>query len=176
MPAPEYYPQFFTATILEWKHLLKPDKYKDIIIDSMDFMVRNEWVNIHGFVIMPNHLHFIWQILYGYTLDAVQRNFLKFTAQQIKFDLQKTNSTYLNRFKVKAKDRHHQFWERRPLSVDLYSPKVYTQKLNYIHNNPIQEKWQLCKYPEEYRYSSARFYNTGKDDWGFLSRCLCIGN
>jgi hypothetical protein len=26
---PEYWPQFFTATILEWKPLLKPDKYKD---------------------------------------------------------------------------------------------------------------------------------------------------
>jgi hypothetical protein len=24
-------PQFFTATILEWKRLLKPDKYKDIL-------------------------------------------------------------------------------------------------------------------------------------------------
>ena len=28
----EFYPDYFTATILEWKHLLKPDKYKDIIL------------------------------------------------------------------------------------------------------------------------------------------------
>ena len=165
----EYYPQFFTATILEWKHLLKEDKYKEVIINSVTFMVREKRVKIYGFVIMPNHLHFIWQILTGYTLDAVQRNFLKFTAQQIKFDLLKTNTSLLKKFKVNAKDREYQFWERRPLSVDLYSPKVFNQKLQYIHNNPIQEKWQLCKYPEEYWYSSARFYNSGKDDWGFLS-------
>jgi hypothetical protein len=32
------YPYFFTATILEWKHLLKPDKYKDIIIKSLLYL------------------------------------------------------------------------------------------------------------------------------------------
>ena len=31
------YPQFFTATNLEWKKLLKPDKYKDIVISSLRF-------------------------------------------------------------------------------------------------------------------------------------------
>ena len=35
---PEY-PQFFTATCLEWKKLLHPDKYKDIITDRMKFLV-----------------------------------------------------------------------------------------------------------------------------------------
>lgn len=29
--------QFFTATILEWKQLLKADEYKQIIIDSLLF-------------------------------------------------------------------------------------------------------------------------------------------
>jgi hypothetical protein len=28
------YPHFFTASIYELKHLLKPDKYKQIIVDS----------------------------------------------------------------------------------------------------------------------------------------------
>ena len=29
------YPYFFTATNLEWEKLLDPDKYKDVIIESM---------------------------------------------------------------------------------------------------------------------------------------------
>ena len=33
------WPQYFTATNLEWKKLLQPDKYKDIIIDSFRFLV-----------------------------------------------------------------------------------------------------------------------------------------
>jgi len=33
--------QFFTASILEWKKLLIPGKYKDIIISSLQFLVEN---------------------------------------------------------------------------------------------------------------------------------------
>ena len=58
----EYYPQFFTATILEWKHLLRPDKYKNIIADSLNFLVKEKRVAVYGFVIMPNHMHLVWHI------------------------------------------------------------------------------------------------------------------
>jgi putative transposase len=58
-------PQFFTATILEWKRLLKPDKYKDIIISSLEFLVRNKRVQVNAFVIMDNHIHLIWQMMEG---------------------------------------------------------------------------------------------------------------
>jgi len=38
--------QFFTATILEWKKLLKRGKYKDIIISSLQFLVENNRVKV----------------------------------------------------------------------------------------------------------------------------------
>jgi REP element-mobilizing transposase RayT len=76
------YPQFFTATNLEWKTLLQPDKYKDIIIESMRFVVNNNRVIIYGFVIMVNHIHIIWQMKAGKTRENVQRDFLKHTAQE----------------------------------------------------------------------------------------------
>ncbi len=34
-----HYPHFFTATILEWKHLLHDDEMKDIVLNSLSFMV-----------------------------------------------------------------------------------------------------------------------------------------
>ncbi len=37
--------------------------------------------------------------------------------------------------------------------------KFIIQKLNYIHNNPCVAG--LCTLPEEYEYSSAKFYITG---------------
>ena len=88
------YPQFFTATNLEWKKLLKLDKYKDIVISSMIFLVKNKRVRIFSFVIMENHIHLIWQILPGHTPEAVQRDFLKYTAQRIKKDLLKNRPSY----------------------------------------------------------------------------------
>ena len=67
------------------------------------------------------------------------------------------------------------FWERNPKSIDLYTPKIIYQKLDYIHANPVQEKWNLCKEPKDYIYSSAEFYETGIDRFGLLTHIGEIG-
>lgn len=167
-----HYIQFFTATVLWWKKLLRPDKYKQLIVDSMRFLVEDKRVRIYGFVIMPNHLHLVWSINENHLREDVQRDFLKYTAQQIKFDLQKHHPQVLPYFEVNLKDRQYQFWERNPLSVDLYDRKVVEQKLVYIHNNPLQEKWNLVTHPGDYWYSSYRYYHTGIDDFGFLTHYM----
>jgi hypothetical protein len=41
--------------------------------------------------------------------------------------------------------------------------------MNYVHNNPIQAKWRLADFPENYFYSSARFYETGVDPFGLIT-------
>jgi len=43
---------FTTATILEWKHLLKNDALKDNIIDSLRFLVKENRAVVYDFVIM----------------------------------------------------------------------------------------------------------------------------
>jgi putative transposase len=125
-------------------------------------MVTKKWVEVNAFVIMSNHIHLIWQIKEGYERDAVQRNFLKFVSQTIKRDLEKNHPKVLARFYVNAKDRKYQFWERNPLSIDLWTKEVFIQKMEYIHNNPVAAG--LCVYPEDYKYSSAKFYESGNDN------------
>ena len=161
------YPQFFTATNLEWEKLLKPDKYKYIVIDSLRFMVKEKRIILYAFVIMDNHMHLIWQMQAGIKPADVQRDLLKYTAQKIKTDLQKNHPKVLSLFKVKSKDRQYQFWERNALSTELSTAKVFAQKLNYIHNNPV--KAGLCTLPEEYRFSSASLYELNKTEWEFLT-------
>jgi REP element-mobilizing transposase RayT len=165
----DYHPQFFTATILNWMPLLADDQYKDIIIKSLRFLKDEQSVKIYAFVIMPNHMHLIWQIQDGHDLSKVQLRLLKFTAQQFKFRLGDTGNDLLRKFKVALKDREYQFWQRNPLSIDLWTPDVFMQKLDYIHNNPLQEKWKLAEYPEDYKYSSARFYMTGDDEFDLVT-------
>jgi putative transposase len=163
------YLAFFTATILNWNHLLKSDKYKDIIIESLKFLVNNKKVVLSAFVIMPNHIHLVWRINKDLNYENIQRDFLKFTAQEILRDLKKYNSSKLKIFYVDAKDRKYQIWERNALSIKIFSDKVAYEKINYIHNNPIQEGWSLCELPEMYKYSSARFYKEEFDEWGMLT-------
>lgn len=37
-----------------------------------------------------------------------------------------------------------------------------TSTLEYIHNNPCMERWQLCEFSEQYPFSSARDYLLNK--------------
>lgn len=87
----------------------------------------------------------------------------------MKFKLLQTNKFKPELYRVNAKDREYQFWERNALSVDLWSQKVFEQKLNYIHDNPLQDKWRLAEFAEGYKYSSAKFYMTGVNEFGLLT-------
>jgi putative transposase len=92
---------------------------------------------------------------------------MTFTAQKIKEDLQEHNPTLLEGFKVEAKDRLYQIWERNPLTVDLFSPKVFHQKIDYVHFNAVRAG--QCINAENYYYSSAKFYTTGVDVFNMLT-------
>jgi len=83
--------------------------------------------------------------------------------------LQQNHPAVLEKFRVNVKDSQYQLWEHRPLSVPLWSGSVFEQKLNYLHQNPVQEKWRLSDLPENYFYSSARYYLLNQDDWKFIA-------
>lgn len=119
---------------------------------------------------MSNHIHLIWQIQNGHEREAVQRDFLKFVSQSIIRDLKINHPAVLENFYVGAKDRKYQIWERNPLSIDLWTKEVFIQKMEYIHYNPVAAG--LCTYPEEYKYSSASFYESGIDEFGILTHWM----
>ena len=58
----EHHTQFFTPTILDWRHLSKDDAYKQVIIDSLLFLNKERSIVVNAFDKMPNHIHLIWQI------------------------------------------------------------------------------------------------------------------
>ena len=163
---PETWPEFYTATIHEWKYLLKDDNFKEIIIESLQWMVQNKKVKISAFVIMSNHIHLIWQATTSITPAEVQTSFKKYTSKRFLYLLNKSGKA--QQYIVQAADRQHQFWKRNSLRIELFTPSVFEQKLEYIHDNPVNAG--LCKYPEEYKYSSAKFYETGFDSFDILER------
>lgn len=103
------YPQFFTASIKGWFKLLEPDKYKDIIMSSLQFLVEDKRIKLYAFVIMSDHIHLIWQMQPLIHPQHVQRDFLKYTAQLIKHDLQKNQHGLLLHFEADANDRSYHF-------------------------------------------------------------------
>ncbi len=163
---------FWNDTIKDWKHLLKPDKYKEIILATLKELVEKKKVAVYGFVIMPNHLHLLWEMLYKTGKEMPYASFNKATAHYITKDLKEKHPLVLNHFKVDESEREHRIWKRDPLGVLMDSKKKFEQKLDYIHNNPLQVKWNLAERPEDYKWSSASFYETGVDPFGFLTHYM----
>jgi putative transposase len=160
----QHHIEFFTATNLNWLPILQNEYHKQILIEAIKHRVDSGELTVYGFVIMPNHFHIIWRINENLNKADFQRDFMKFTARSILKFMKMHDDEMLPNLKVKAADRQYQVWERNSLSIELYTDSVFLQKLNYIHNNPLQPKWQLCKLPEDYFYSSAKFYETGGEN------------
>jgi putative transposase len=86
--------------------------------------VEDKRIKLYAFVIMPNHLHLIWQMQPLIHPMHVQRDFLKYPAQHKRHDLIHHHPAVLKHFKVDAADRKYQLWERNPLSIELRTDKV----------------------------------------------------
>jgi REP element-mobilizing transposase RayT len=160
---------FYTDTICGFKHLLVDDALKLVVINSWKYLVDNKKIKIYAYVIMPNHIHLIWDMLETNGKESPAGSFAKFTAHQFKKHLQLHDADLLEFFKSDKSDRSYQFWKRDPLAIPLTSEKSFLQKLEYIHANPLQPKWQLSLTSEDYRWSSASFYECGLDEFGIVS-------
>jgi putative transposase len=147
--------EFFTATCRNWQPLLKPDTRKQIVLDSLKFLVTEKRIRLYGYVIMPNHVHFLWSRQAEWAEKNVQQHFSKFTAQQLKFSVLSDGGDII-KYKSTQSDREYQFWERRPYKATMYNRTVFEEKLDYIHFNPV--KAGLCLLPEDYEFSSAGYY------------------
>ena len=159
---------FWTATINKWQKLLLEDRFKEIIIASLSYLSLKKKLDVFAFVIMPNHLHFIWRILEQNGGETTVGSFLKYTAHEFKKLLRQLNPSDLSDYEVSASNKSYEFWQRDSLAVHLYSREVAYQKLDYIHVNPVADHWQLVREPCEYDYSTARYYEQGQIDFSFI--------
>ena len=65
--------------------------------------------------------------------------------------------------------KQHQFWRHANKPIELWSNKVIEEKINYVHQNPVEAG--LVFRPEDYRYSSAVDYSGEK---GLLNDVIVV--
>lgn len=165
-------PYFWTSTINKWQHLLEEESYKDIIIQCLQWLVNNKMIAVYGFAIMPNHVHLIWEQLQMNGKEYPKNSFQKFTAHKFIILLRSGNPALIELFKHQVIDRNFLFWQRDPLAIKIIGREMAIQKLNYIHNNPLQRHWNLVTNPVKYKYSSAHYYESGIDEFNILTHYM----
>ena len=92
---------------------------------------------------MSNHIHLLWRKQDEALEKSVQQQFLKYTAQQIKFKLVQNHPAELEKYKSTQADRQYHFWERRPYKATMFTRAVLEEKLVYIHFFPVKAGYVL---------------------------------
>jgi len=162
---PEYL-YFLTTTTVQRQHLFRQDVLKRLVVDTLDCMRLRERLKLYAFVVMPNHIHLIIQCTEAYPLDACVRDLKKHVAERVirhyKVEGNRAVLGFLSGAVGESGKQRYKVWEDGYDAREVFSPKFLEQKLSYLHQNPCQAHWDLVRHPEEYAWSSARFYVLGE--------------
>ena len=148
--------ELLSAYCVNGRWLLQDDIHKQIMLDSLTFMVQENRVWLYGFVILPNEFHLLWKRQPAWEFRNIRQMLLKFTAQQIKHRLKAVNRRELETYRTPQADRQFQFWERKSEVKMIASRPEAREKLLIMHRMPVMAG--CCEYAEDYRFSSAAFY------------------
>jgi REP element-mobilizing transposase RayT len=71
---------FITSTTVDWIDVFTRDVYRNILLDSFRFCQKNQGLQIHAWVLMPNHFHMICSFINNADPGLVIKNIKSFTA------------------------------------------------------------------------------------------------
>ena len=154
-------PHFLTCTVLNWIAVFGYTDVVQIVLNSLKFMIENQRVTLHGWVIMENHLHLIAS---AGNLSKEIHDLRSFTARSIIDFLHENHFTsLLEQFRIFKKGhkshQEYQFWEEGSHPEMILNMGMPNQKLDYIHYNPVRRGY--VEDPSYWRYSSYVDYQNG---------------
>ncbi len=156
---------FLTLTVLGWIDVFTRQNHRDAFIDSLKYCQQIKGLIIFAYVIMSNHIHLIANTNEPFLLKDTIRDLKKFTAKkilnQILNEPESRREWMLPLFEIntldKSGNKNHKFWQDGNHAIELFSEKFVWDKINYIHNNPVDAGF--VKQAHEWLYSSATNYN-----------------
>ena len=155
---------FISFTTVNWIDVFTRDVYFSVVTESLDYCRKNKGMEIYGYCIMPSHVHLIFR-----SADAdpsgLIRDFKGFTSRKLLKTIEENQQESRKEWMLwmferagskKSNVEHRQFWQQHNKPIEIWSLHVFEQKLNYIHNNPVESGFVTD--PIDWKYSSARNY------------------
>jgi len=156
---------FVSFAVVEWIDVFTRNEYKDILLDSLRYCQHEKGMEIYAWCVMSNHVHLIFSSVKDEKPELILGSFKRFTSKAIvaaiKENLQESRKEWLlKQFEeagAKSSNvKQYQLWRHDNKPIELWSNNVIDEKLNYIHNNPVEEG--IVFKAEQYVYSSAIDY------------------
>ena len=168
---------FISFATVNWIDVFTRQIYFDAIIDSISYCRKNKGMELYAYCIMSNHIHFIFRSTKDNPSGLI-RDFKSFTSKKIIQLIQENTKESRKEWLLwmferagKKKGNKYHFWQHNNQPIELWSPKVIKQKVDYIHRNPVKSGFVVE--PEDWKYSSAKNFADDHtvliiDDIGFL--------
>jgi len=156
---------FVSFAVVEWLDVFTRNEYKNILLDSLSFCQKEKGMEIYAWCIMTNHVHLVFRSVREQKPEQLLGDFKRFTSKAIVKAIinnskESRKEVLLEQFAKAAKKSSnvskYQFWRHDNKPIEVWSNKVIFEKINYIHQNPVEEG--LVFRPEDYMYSSAVDY------------------
>lgn len=160
------YPYFLTFTIVGWIDLFTRNRYYDLIVENLNYCIKNKGLEVFAYVIMPSHVHLIARQMDN-KLAEIIRDFKSFTAKSIIDLIEKEQGEsrkewLLHLFKYYAKHQqqnsNYRIWQKTNHPIELNYNEIIDEKVTYIHENPVAAGLVIS--PEHWVYSSACLQNS----------------
>ena len=153
---------FITTAIVKHAHILQRDVIKRIVVDSLHFVRLMNQAQLYALVVMSNHVHAIIQCPEEFPVSHWARAFKTSTAQliirQYETEANHRALALLAANVTRPDKQRYKLWEDGYLAKAVVSPDFLSQKVTYIHNNPLQPHWALADTSVNYQWSSASYY------------------
>jgi len=147
---------FVTTTCLDWAHLFAREEMKTRMCLSLIRDCTKERAKLYGYVVMSNHIHLVLKPHDLMTISVLaQRIKLNSVTRLRKYFL----DSELRQLQTQAGLNRHQYWQNSFRGNPLHSEKVSSQKLHYLHENPLRAG--LVESPEQYLWSSYHILQAG---------------
>ena len=155
---------FCTFTIVDWLPIFLKPTTTDILTESLLFCSEKRGLKIHGYVVMPNHVHAILsdEGNDNQRLHKTISEFRTFTGHKLAKLVDNSYPTsWSNIIRTNAEtDRERRVWQSGWHSEAVKNQNFFEQKLIYIHNNPVRAGF--VEFPENWIHSSARSWLLGE--------------
>lgn len=155
---------FVTFTLVGWVDVLTRDTYRNILYDSLKFCQEKKDLELYAYCFMTSHIHLIIGTETG-ILPNIVRDFKSFTSRHIRIaigqnDTESRREWILEMFNkvgsINKRNIDFQLWQQHNHPVELSNPTMLKQRLEYIHNNPVEAGF--VEKAEEWLHSSAGDY------------------
>jgi REP element-mobilizing transposase RayT len=169
---------FISFAVVEWLDVFIRNEYKNIIVDSLRYCQKEKGMEVFAWCIMSSHLHLIFRSAGGQKPELLIGDFKRFTSKAIvraiiENQQESRKEFLLEQFKKAGNNssnvNQYQFWRHDNHPIELWSNKVIDEKIDYIHQNPVEAG--LVFRAEDYVYSSAADYAGEK---GLLNDVIII--